>query len=126
MHHKKLDKWLQFGGHCDGSFKVLDVSIREFQEESGIDRAPQIYCFDKEKDFCIFDLDIHDLPPDTKRNGPAHKHFDMRFLGIIPEDALINKCNEEVNEIKWFTLEEAQKHIQEESIQRMLKKLKNI
>lgn len=36
MHHKKLNKWLQLGGHCDGDSNVLAVAIKEAQEESGI------------------------------------------------------------------------------------------
>lgn len=32
MHHKKLNKWLQLGGHCDGDSNVLAVAIREAQE----------------------------------------------------------------------------------------------
>src|SRR5215212_1540780 len=35
-HHRKLDRWLQFGGHCDGEEDVLRVAIREAAEESGI------------------------------------------------------------------------------------------
>ena len=36
LHHAKLDKWLQLGGHCDGDPDVLAVAIKEAQEESGI------------------------------------------------------------------------------------------
>jgi 8-oxo-dGTP pyrophosphatase MutT (NUDIX family) len=35
-HHRKLDRWLQFGGHCDGEEDVLSVAQREAYEESGI------------------------------------------------------------------------------------------
>jgi hypothetical protein len=35
-HHRKLDRWLQFGGHCDGEEDVLSVAQREAFEESGI------------------------------------------------------------------------------------------
>ena len=34
MFHKKLQKWLQFGGHSDDSPDVLATAIREFHEES--------------------------------------------------------------------------------------------
>ncbi|KAJ6644937.1 NADH-quinone oxidoreductase subunit G [Pseudolycoriella hygida] len=36
IHHRKLRKWLQPGGHCDGDNNVLAVAIREATEESGI------------------------------------------------------------------------------------------
>src|SRR5438105_15481751 len=35
-YHRKLDFWLQLGGHCDGEEDVLFVAKREAYEESGI------------------------------------------------------------------------------------------
>ena len=29
LHHAKLDRWLQLGGHCDGDSDVLAVAIKE-------------------------------------------------------------------------------------------------
>ena len=34
--HRKLGKWLQLGGHCDGDANLLGVAWRETVEESGI------------------------------------------------------------------------------------------
>ena len=36
LHHRKLDRWLQPGGHCDGDADVLRVAMREAREESGL------------------------------------------------------------------------------------------
>ncbi len=36
LHHAKLDKWLQPGGHCDGDPDVLRVALKEAEEESGL------------------------------------------------------------------------------------------
>ncbi len=33
-HHRKLNKWLQLGGHCDGDGDVRAVALREACEES--------------------------------------------------------------------------------------------
>jgi len=54
-HHKKLDRWLQLGGHCDGDANVMRVAIKEAREESGIDRIVPL-----QED--IFDLDVHLIP----------------------------------------------------------------
>ena len=35
--HKKLKKWLQLGGHADGDSDLLEVAIKEGNEESGIE-----------------------------------------------------------------------------------------
>ena len=35
-HHRKLDRWLQLGGHADGDTDVLEVALKEAREESGM------------------------------------------------------------------------------------------
>ena len=35
-HHRKLDRWLQLGGHADGDPDVAAVALREAREESGL------------------------------------------------------------------------------------------
>ena len=97
-HHRFLDCWLQFGGHCDGDEDLLRVAQREAEEESGIDglivtsRRP-------------FDLDIHAIPENPRRGEPAHEHFDVRFILIAPEGA-VPKLSEESHELRWFLPEE--------------------
>lgn len=71
MHHAKLDRWLQLGGHCDGDPDVLAVAIKEAQEESGLTEIVPVSTE-------IFDIDIH-LIPDTPKEK-AHYHYDVRFL----------------------------------------------
>ena len=34
-HHRKLNRWLQLGGHTDGQWHVEDAALREAREESG-------------------------------------------------------------------------------------------
>src|SRR5689334_8610797 len=35
-HHRKLDRWLQLGGHADGDADLARVALREAEEESGL------------------------------------------------------------------------------------------
>src|SRR5689334_14912937 len=35
-HHRKLDRWLQPGGHADGETDVLKVALAEATEETGL------------------------------------------------------------------------------------------
>jgi 8-oxo-dGTP pyrophosphatase MutT (NUDIX family) len=93
MLHKKLNEWYQFGGHADGDFDLLNVAIKETQEESGI--------FDiKLVSHTIFDIDIHDIP---ENNGvQAHKHYDIRFLFQVANNSRENK-NEESIALEWFS-----------------------
>ena len=91
MHHAKLNKWMQLGGHCDGDWDILNVAIKEAREESGIKNIKPIK-------YDIFDIDIHLIPPSSKDH--AHYHFDVRFLlHACDDDTLIR--NHESNELKW-------------------------
>ena len=91
MHHTKLDKWMQLGGHCDGDYDILNVAIKEAQEESGIKNIKPI----KEE---IFDIDVHLIPPNI--NDEAHYHFDIRFLLHAYDDDTLIK-NHESQELRW-------------------------
>lgn len=69
-HHRKLNRWLQLGGHADGDIDLVRVALTEAQEESGLSDlfiAPQ-----------IFDLDVHEIP--ARGEDPAHLHWDVRFV----------------------------------------------
>ena len=110
MHHYKLDKWLQPGGHCDGDEDFRKVAIKETQEETGL--VP-IYSVSSR----IFDLDIHLIP--ERKNEPRHYHYDVRFL-FIADDRAPLLSNWESNELKWVSLDEVCKLTQEPSILRLL------
>jgi hypothetical protein len=69
-HHRKLDRWLQLGGHADGERDFARVALTEAEEESGLTDltvAPE-----------IFDLDAHEIP--EHKGVPAHIHYDVRFI----------------------------------------------
>jgi len=89
-HHRKLQLWLQFGGHCE-SGNLPGESLREAQEESGI------------KELAIhpspMDLDIHRVSPPGKT---PHLHYDCAFLVIAPPDAEA-KRSEESLDLGWFS-----------------------
>jgi 8-oxo-dGTP pyrophosphatase MutT (NUDIX family) len=91
MHHTKLDKWMQLGGHCDGDPAVLNVSIKEAQEESGIENIRPLK-------HDVFDLDIHLIPLNSK--DESHYHFDVRFLLHAYDNDTLKK-NHESKELKW-------------------------
>lgn len=123
--HKKLKRWLQFGGHSDDSPDVLATAIREFHEESGIGEDPKILSFKASGELPIFDLDIHSIPSDLK-GRPAHLHYDVRFLWSISEDVPLAHQAEEVDDIRWFDIDGVEKYIEEKNLMRMIGKIKNL
>lgn len=121
-HHRKLDKWLQFGGHADGDENLARVALREAEEESGL---PRLRYLDFEEALGCphhpvpFDLDIHEIP--ARANEPAHLHYDVRFLVVSDTQAL--HLNEESHQLGWFTLADARLKTQEPSMTRQFQKL---
>jgi len=69
-HHRKLDRWLQLGGHADGDRDLARAALKEAEEESGLTglaiEPP------------IFDLDRHWIP--ERGDVPGHWHYDARYV----------------------------------------------
>jgi 8-oxo-dGTP pyrophosphatase MutT (NUDIX family) len=108
--HRKLGKWLQLGGHCDGDADLAAVALREATEESGIEGL--------EIDPRPIDLDIHPIP--ARAGEPEHLHLDTRFLVRAPEGA-IERASAESIELRWFTREEAADLETDDSVRRLLR-----
>jgi len=111
-HHKKLNRWLQLGGHADGNSDMLSVAIREVEEESGLEAvAPG-----SEE---IFDVDIHLIP--ERGSEPEHYHYDIRYVvENIGSDAYT--VSDESNDLKWIPIETLSHLTDEESMHRMARK----
>ena len=92
LHHAKLNKWFQLGGHCDGDSDVIAVAIKEAQEESGITNIVPVSTD-------IFDIDIHLIPENSREK--ALYHYDVRFLLQVKGDEEIVQ-NRESKELRWI------------------------
>tara|TARA_B100000965_G_C19554828_1_gene741702 strand:- start:577 stop:1119 length:543 start_codon:yes stop_codon:yes gene_type:complete len=113
-HHRKLNKWLQLGGHADGDSNVHRVAAREAREESGIG---SLRLLSKE----ILDIDIHKIP--ERKNVPEHLHYDARFLFQVTDNETYQVSNES-HDLAWVPIEEIHNYTKEESIIRMIAKAK--
>ena len=69
-HHRKLNAWLQLGGHADGDVDLARVALREAEEESGLG--------DLVVEPAIFDIDRHRIP--ARAHEPEHWHYDVRYV----------------------------------------------
>jgi|TARA_B110000263_G_scaffold137793_1_gene119541 8-oxo-dGTP pyrophosphatase MutT (NUDIX family) len=113
--HIQLNMWLQLGGHAEGNPDLLSVAVKEAKEESGLKKFKIIS--DK-----IFDLDIHQIP--IYGENPPHLHFDVRYLlEAEHKDHLLIASNES-HEIAWVNKKEVLNKNPEDSISRMLHKMK--
>lgn len=116
-HHRKLDRWLQLGGHADGEPEPHRVALREAREESGLSEFTLV---ETAGQVLPLDLDVHLIPPAAPE--PAHEHHDIRYFLIAPSDQSL-RISDESKELRWFTTEELLKTTGEESILRMLRKV---
>lgn len=112
LHHAKLQRWLQPGGHADGQTNLLQVALKEATEETGLTSLSIVSS-------AIFDVDIHPIPANAK--DPAHDHYDVRFhffadLNEVPTS------NHESRACKWVPFSRLTAYTQEESVLRMARK----
>ena len=116
-HHRKLERWLQLGGHADGETDVLASALREAEEESGLrDFLPIPHTGAGE----ILDLDVHDIP--ARAPEPFHQHYDIRFLFEVSEAQVIQRQEDESKQVRWFSGDGIEARFEEESLLRMARK----
>lgn len=111
--HKKLDRWLQPGGHADGEENLIAVARKEVEEETGLKDLKLV-------SEGIFDIDIHAIPANKK--DPEHDHYDIRFIfEADPNSPFL--ANHEVKQVAWKPLSWINENLKsQESIIRLVQK----
>ncbi|MCY2960484.1 MAG: NUDIX hydrolase [Planctomycetota bacterium] len=107
-HHRKLGRWLQLGGHCDGDANLARAALREAVEESGI--------ADLRIDPHPLDVDVHAIP--ARPGEPEHWHLDTRFLVLAPPGC-VEALSEESLALRWFRPDELVRIPTDGSVQRL-------
>lgn len=111
-HHRKLQRWLQPGGHADGDRDLPQAALREAQEESGLNGLRV------ERD--LFDIDRHWIP--ERGDVPGHWHYDARYVvhAGIDESYVVG---EESHDLAWREITElAAESAADASLRRMANK----
>lgn len=94
VHHEKLGKWLQPGGHVENDDADLEAAARrEVVEETRLGSLDLLG---------PLDVDIHRFP--ERGDEPAHDHFDVRF-GFVAGSSVAT-AGAGTTEVGWFSLEE--------------------
>lgn len=90
LHHRKLGRWLQTGGHIEPTDATLEAAAhREASEESGL--AVRLIPG-------IVHLDSHEVPC-----GPVRPcfHLDVRYL-LVADPNSDPAVNQESHSVRWF------------------------
>jgi 8-oxo-dGTP pyrophosphatase MutT (NUDIX family) len=111
-HHRKLNRWFQLGGHCDGNTNIIEAAQKELEEESGLTEFKLVSAE-------IFDLDVHPIP--ARGDEPAHFHYDVRYL-FEADDQQAIIISSESKDLQWVDLEQVKDLNDSESILRMVRK----
>jgi len=98
--HKKLNRWLQFGGHADGETNLSSVAIKEAKEETGLQ---DLEFFSKRS----IDVDLQIIP--EIQNQPEHFHLDMRYLLITKTIRVPSPQKGESQELAFFSFTELER-----------------
>jgi 8-oxo-dGTP pyrophosphatase MutT (NUDIX family) len=110
--HKKLNRWLQFGGHSEPDDATPDATaLRETQEETGL---PDLYFVQDG----LLDVDVHSIP--ARGSMPEHLHLDLRYLLGTHQPEMVHGADDESAIFRWMTFAEA---LATESIDEGLKRL---
>ncbi len=116
VHHAKLRRWLQPGGHAEAGDDGLIhlTALREAREETGCEVtlhpvAPS-----------PLDVDVHLIP--AHGTEQAHHHLDVRFLVVARDPEALTFDDKESLGARWFTFDEALAIADEAPLQRLIRK----
>jgi 8-oxo-dGTP pyrophosphatase MutT (NUDIX family) len=107
LHHAKLRRWLQPGGHADGEANLAAVALREATEETGmaglrVDPVP-------------LDADVHEVRPPRE---DAHLHLDVRYLVVAPPGAELTG-NHESTDLRWVEWDDLDRYDPDDGLRRL-------
>jgi 8-oxo-dGTP pyrophosphatase MutT (NUDIX family) len=119
-HHRKLDRWLQLGGHADGEADVAAVALREAREESGLAELRFAWAADAP---VPIDLDVHPIP--ARGSEPAHHHHDVRFVLVAAPGQTIFESDESTA-LEWFDMDALEDVADDDSVLRLGRKVRRL
>ena len=118
VHHRKLNKWLQPGGHFepDDFGDLLRAATREVREETG--------CAANPTGPLPADVDIHVIP--ARGDSPEHLHLDLRIVMVAEDEAALRHDVSESHDARWVAWSIAEQIAEDEALCRALRKARTI
>lgn len=110
-YHNIYDSWAWLGGHADGHPDLLEVALKEIEEESGLTDVSLI-----EKS--IFSLEILTVDGHVKRGEyvSSHLHLNVTYLFEGDDEAPLRVKEDENSKVGWIPLDKLDNYVSEEWI----------
>lgn len=110
LSHKKLNRYLQPGGHAELSDNsLLATACREIKEETQLTDLELVNIFPDKN--IPFDINTHFIPENPKKDMPAHYHHDFRYLFVVENIPSISIDLEESNSYQWVSIKELESDV---------------
>jgi 8-oxo-dGTP pyrophosphatase MutT (NUDIX family) len=113
VHHKKYDKWVQPGGHCDGVTDPFFTAWQESYQEAGLRDIRPV------APWVIADINVEVVP--AYRDVPAHLHFDIRYV-LRADSREKPVVSDESNDVIWVKVEKLRDFTDEEPLIRLVER----
>lgn len=115
--HKKLQFWLQVGGHADYELDMADAALREATEETGL---PDLRHYPATENPVPIDYDVHMFP--QRGDRPEHLHLDFRYVLTTDQPNMLAPEDGESAQFQWLTFDDAIALVADVSLQRLMRK----
>ena len=103
--HRRLNRWLQPGGHVEPGELPHEAALREVAEETGLSDLSILPAFDHDPAL-PFDIDSHAIPASPARQEPSHTHHDFRYVMVLSADPILRPAMKEVAEVAVLPLDQ--------------------
>lgn len=117
--HKRLNRWLQVGGHVEYETDIAQAALREAREETGLPDLAHYPARDLPKPL---DYDVHTIP--EVDDFPAHLHLDFRYALVTNKPDALAPAHGESRRFRWLGFAEALSmgDALDDSLRRLLRK----
>lgn len=117
-YHNIYKSWAWTGGHADGDSNLLNVALKEAEEESGLKNLKLL-------SNGIFGIQILCVDSHIKRGKfvPSHLHLDCCFLFEANENEAITIKPDENSKVNWIDINKVVEITNEEKMKPIYKKL---
>lgn len=110
VHHRKYDKWVQTGGHCDGVVDPFFTAWEEAYQESGLKDIRPL------EPWKIADINIAEVLP--YGGVPYHLHYDIRYV-LVADCRHPLVVSHESNDVRWVDVARLRDYSSEDALIRL-------